>query len=133
MDDRIGETPVMRSSWSQVLVIGGLLAIGYRILIACQPLVGDRAPLPYGKCLFWAFFLDNELMLSLHGAEGLRLCQTTWHEVQEDTGLSIGGTWESPCCILKVFDRRHGASCILCSEEYNYSRLVSASRDLQVG
>ena len=29
---------------------GGLLATGYRGLVACQPLVGDRAPLPYGKC-----------------------------------------------------------------------------------
>ena len=34
---------------------------------------------------------------------------------------------------LKVFDRRHGASCILCSEEYNYSRMVCASHDFQVG
>ena len=31
-------------------------------------------------------------MLSLHGAEGLRLCRTTWHEIKGDTGLSIGGT-----------------------------------------
>ena len=43
---------------------------------------------------FWrvAFFLDNELMLSLHGAEGLQLCRTTWHQTQGDTDLSIGGT-----------------------------------------
>ena len=50
---------------------------------------------------FWAFFLDNKLMLSLHGAEGLQLCGTTWHEIQGDTG--IGGTWESPCFTLRVF------------------------------
>lgn len=41
---------------------------------------------------FWAFFLDNELMLSLHRAEGLRLWWTTWHYTHGDTGLSIGGT-----------------------------------------
>lgn len=39
----------------------------------------------------WAFFLDHELMLCLHGAEGLQPCQTTWHGIQGDTGLSIGG------------------------------------------
>ena len=39
-----------RASWSRGLVTGGLLATGYRGLVACQPLVGDRAPLPYGKC-----------------------------------------------------------------------------------
>ena len=32
---------------------------------------------------FWAFFLDNELILSLHGAEGLQLCWTTWQQTKE--------------------------------------------------
>ena len=50
MDGRIGETPVMRSNLSRGLVIGYLLATGYRGLVACQLLVGSCAPLPYGKC-----------------------------------------------------------------------------------
>ncbi len=32
-------------------MIGDLLAARYGGLVACQPLVGDRALLPYGKCL----------------------------------------------------------------------------------
>lgn len=50
MNDRIGETPVTRSSWSRRLVIGGLLASNFRGLVAYWPLAGQCAPLPYGKC-----------------------------------------------------------------------------------
>ena len=41
---------------------------------------------------FGAFFLDHELMLDLHGAEGLQLCWDDMASNQGDTGLSIGGT-----------------------------------------
>ena len=60
----------------------------------------SEASLPANRSLvtvfhtaFWSFFLDHELMLGLHGAEGaFDRARTTWRDVQYDTRLSIGGT-----------------------------------------
>ena len=89
MDDRIKETPVMRSSWSRRLVIGGLLASELKGLAKRSLLTALHSHMEGASR---AFFLDHESMLCLHGADGLQLCRTTWHEIQGDTGLSIGGT-----------------------------------------
>ena len=46
---------------------------------------------------FLPFVLDHESMLCLDGAEGLRSCQTTCRDIQEETRLSIGGTCAQLC------------------------------------
>ena len=51
---------MIKSSWSRGLVIGGLLATGYRGLIVCFLVVALHSHI---ESAFWASFLDHELLL----------------------------------------------------------------------